>query len=104
MSIAIHADGCRVRFIKTHRGEWTIMKKLVVLFILIATLLAVPLAVQAQEDKIYCCYIPRGSEGECRKMTRAECSRLRGYAERSCSECGFGGPGQEPGFSAPKPR
>ncbi len=57
------------------------MKKVLILSILAAFLMAAPVAI-AKETKINCCV-----KGKCSKMTTAKCDKVKGDVVKDCKDC-----------------
>ena len=57
------------------------MKRVLVLLILAAFMVAAPLAM-AKEEKVNCCV-----KGKCSKMTTAKCNKAKGEAVMDCKAC-----------------
>jgi uncharacterized protein YxeA len=62
------------------------MKKILVLVMLLAFVLAVPMTMAAEKkattDKVKCCI-----KGDCKDMTKAECTKAKGKVVTDCKKC-----------------
>lgn len=63
------------------------MKKIMALVVLLAFALAVPMTMAAEKKastaaKVKCCI-----KGDCKEMTKAECSKAKGKVVTDCKKC-----------------